>query len=106
MFDDIQIGRLGGTNVRETKFAELGLVLHPNPLWSRGVTRRRTSSGWRKRYRNSGLKMRREPSWTGEKTALSDSPVSVIAWMRLQVIGNILILRNFGIFLSENLEPC
>lgn len=34
--DDVQIGRLGGTNVRNTKFAERGLVLHPNPLWSRG----------------------------------------------------------------------
>jgi hypothetical protein len=46
---------------------------------------------------------RRDPL---KETALSDSPVSVIAWMRLQPIGNIFILRNFGIVLSENLEPC
>jgi hypothetical protein len=38
--------------------------------------------------------------------ALSDFPVSVIAWMRLQPIGSIFILRNFGIVLSENLESC
>ena len=42
----------------------------------------------------------------GEKTALSDSPASVIAWMRLQPIGSICDLRNFGIVLSDNLESC
>jgi hypothetical protein len=33
-------------------------------------------------------------------------PVSVIAWMRLQVIGSIVMLRNFGSSLSENLNSC
>jgi hypothetical protein len=36
----------------------------------------------------------------------NESLVSIIAWMRLQVIGNILIIQNFGIVLSENLESC
>ena len=30
--------------------------------------------------------------------------VFVIAWMRLQVIGSIVMLRNFGSFLSEKSE--
>jgi hypothetical protein len=98
---------LAGQTFARRKFAEPGVVLHPNPLRSRGGKyTRRTSSRWRKRYRNSGLKLRREPSCAGEKTALSDSLVSIIALMRRQVISSILILRNFGIFLSKKLEPC
>ena len=105
--DDIQIGRLGGTNVCKTKFAELGVVLHPNPLWGQGG-----------KYKPADLELMEEalpelrPQTStraflcGGEDDLSDSLVSVTAWMPLQVIGNILILRNFGIVLSGNLEPC
>ena len=64
--DDIEIGRLGATNVRKTKFAELGVVLHPNPLRSQGEKYKPADLElMEEALTDSGLKLRREPSLCG-----------------------------------------
>jgi hypothetical protein len=65
----------------------------PTARPSISATRRYSSSGLARTRATTPGPSREERG--GEKTALSDSPVSVIAWMRLQPIGSVFVLRNF-----------